>query len=188
MRFNTHSAIAGQHAFLSPSTYHWIRYNDQKLRARWTARQASARGTSIHELAHNAIRLGMEFSRKENPTLSAYVADGIKYKMTVEQPLYYSDNCYGTPDTISFRRRQLRIHDLKTGLVRASMDQLRVYAAIFCLEYAVNPFDIKIELRIYQNSVIEACQPDPQEIYDIMETIIWADMEIERFKEEEDML
>lgn len=185
MRFNTHSAIAGQHAFLSPSTYHWIRYSDQKLRARWTARQASARGTSLHDLAHNAIRLGVELSRGDR-TLAAYVSDGIKYKMTVEQPLFYSDNCFGTPDTICFRRRVLRIHDLKTGLARASMDQLRVYAAIFCLEYAVSPFDIKIELRIYQNGEVHTEQVDPEEISAIMETIIWADMEIERFKEEED--
>lgn len=188
MRFNTHSALAGQHAFLSPSTYHWIRYTDQKLRARWTARQASARGTSIHDLAHNAIRLGMEFSRKENPTLSAYVADGIKYRMSVEQPLFYSDNCFGTADTISFRRRQLRIHDLKTGLVRASMDQLRVYAAIFCLEYAVDPYDISIELRIYQNDSVDVEKPSSEEIANLMETIIWADMQVEAFKAEEDML
>lgn len=188
MRFNTHSALAGQHAFLSPSAYHWIRYTDQKLKARWTARQASARGTSIHDLAHNAIRLGMEFSRKENPTLSAYVADGIKYKMYVEQPLYYSDNCFGTADTISFRRRQLRIHDLKTGLARASMDQLRVYAAIFCLEYAVDPYDITIELRIYQSGNIEVEKPSPEEITTLMETIVWADMEVEKYKAEEDML
>ena len=187
MRFNTHSAIAGQHAFLSPSTYHWIRYTDQKLRARWTARQASARGTSLHDLAHNAIRLGVEFSKREDPTLSAYVADGIKYQMQVEQPLYYSDNCFGTPDAISFRRRQLRIHDLKTGLIRASMDQLRVYAAIFCLEYAINPYDIKIDLRIYQHGEIIVDNPDPFDISAIMETIVWADMEIERYRAEEEL-
>lgn len=187
MRFNTHSAIAGQHAFLSPSQYHWIRYTDQKLQARWTARQASARGTSLHDLAHNAIRLGVEFSRREDPTLSAYVADGIKYKMSVDQPVFYSDNCFGTVDSISYRRRQLRIHDLKTGINRASMDQLRVYAAIFCLEYAVSPYDIKIELRIYQAGEIIIEQPDPSVISNYMETIIWADMEIERYKLEEDM-
>lgn len=188
MRFNRHSALEGQHAFLSPSTYHWIRYTDQKLRARWTARQASARGTSIHDLAHNAIRLGMEFSRKENPTLSAYVADGIKYQMSVEQPLFYSDNCFGTADTISFRRRKLRIHDLKTGLVRANMDQLRIYAAIFCLEYAVDPYDISIELRIYQNDNMLVETSSPEEITAIMEQIVWADMQVEAFKAEEDML
>jgi hypothetical protein len=187
MRFNTHSALAGQHAFLSPSTYHWIRYNDQKLRARWTARQASAHGVSVHELAHRAIKLGMEFSKKEDPTLAAYVADGIKYKMSVEQPLFYSDNCFGTADAICFRRRQLRIHDLKTGLSRVSMDQLRVYAAIFCLEYAVDPYDISIELRLYKPDVIEVEKPSAEEIATLMETIVWADMEVEKYKAEEDM-
>jgi len=187
MRFNTHSTIAGQHAFLSPSAYSWIRYDDQKLRARWTSRQASVRGTSLHDLAHNAIKLGVGFSRSDDSTLAMYVSDGIKYKMSVEQPLYYSDNCFGTPDTMCFRRRQLRIHDLKTGIGRTSMDQLKVYAALFCLEYAVSPYDIKTELRIYQNGEIQRYNPDPDEIADIMETIIWQDKMIEDFKQEEDM-
>lgn len=67
------------------------------------------------------------------------------------------------------------------------MDQLRVYAAIFCLEYAIDPHDIKIELRIYQHGEIIIDNPDPSDISNIMETIIWADMEIERYKLEEDM-
>jgi len=67
------------------------------------------------------------------------------------------------------------------------MDQLRVYAAIFCLEYAINPYDIKIDLRIYQHGEIIVDNPDPFDISAIMETIVWADMEIERYRAEEEL-
>lgn len=184
MRFNTHSALIGKHAFLSPSTYHWINYTDQKLEARWTAAQAAARGTSLHDLAHEAIRLGVRLSTK-NKLLASYVDDGIGYKMTPEQPLFYSDNCFGTPDTICFRRRMLRIHDLKTGITQASQYQLYVYAAIFCLEYELSPFDIRMELRIYQHDSIRQFIPDPEDIARIMQIIIDFDQQIEQMKEGE---
>ncbi len=117
MNFNSHYAIDGKHAFLSPSSYHWINYDETKLEARWISQRAAVRGTNLHLLAHNAIKLGVKLSTA-NKTLSMYVNDGIGYKMNVEQPLYYSDNCFGTADCISFRRRTLRIHELKTGLAR----------------------------------------------------------------------
>lgn len=181
MIFNTHSALTGKHSFLSPSTYHWINYTDEKLDARYTAAQAAARGTALHELAHQAILLGVKLA-KSNPTLSMYVNDAISYKMSVEQPLYYSDNCFGHVDTISFRRNTLRIHDLKTGVTPASFKQLEVYAAIFCLEYNVSPFDIQIELRIYQNKEVKVHNPDPNEILNIMDTIMVFDQRIELLK------
>lgn len=182
MDFNSHSAIAGRHAFLSPSSYHWINYDDQKLEARFFSRQAAARGTDLHALAHEAIRLKVKLS-KANPTLSMYVNDGIAYGMSVEQPLYYSENCFGCADTISFRRKVLRIHDLKTGINPASMHQLAVYAALFCLEYGVSPFDIKMEFRIYQNRGVDVCEGDPQFILDLMDKIIYFDQRIEYLKE-----
>lgn len=184
MNFNTHSALNGRHAFLSPSNYHWINYTEQKLEARWTSARAAARGTSLHELAHQAIRLGVKLS-KADKTLSEYVSDAIGYKMNVEQPLYYSDNCFGTADTISFRRRMLRIHDLKTGINKCSPHQLEVYASLFCLEYNVSPFDIEMELRIYQNGSIDVTIPDPDDIMHIMDKIITFDRYIEILKEKE---
>lgn len=183
MNFNTHYAIAGKHAFLSPSNYHWINYDDHKLEARWIAARAAARGTALHELAHQAIRLGVKLS-KADKTLSMYVTDGIGYKMNVEQPLYYSDNCFGTADTISFRRNTLRIHDLKTGLTPTSEHQLEAYAALFCLEYGVSPFEITTELRIYQNDEVRVYDPDPDMIVHIMSKIVAFDRRIELFKEE----
>lgn len=183
MNFNSHSALEGKHAFLSPSGYHWINYTDQKLEARYISSRAAARGTSLHNLAHDAIRLGVQLSTS-NKTLAAYVKDGIGYKMNVEQPLYYSDNCFGHADTISFRRGKLRIHDLKNGLIRASEHQLEVYAALFCLEYGVSPWDIDMDLRIYQNSEIITHTPKPDQILHIMDKIISFDRKIEAMKEE----
>ena len=145
MIFNSHSELRGLHAFLSPSSYHWVNYNDQKLEARFVAAMAAKRGTDLHALAHEAIRLGVKLSRS-NKSLSTYVNDAIGYKMACEQTLYYSDNCFGTADTISFNRGKLRIHDLKTGISATSEHQLEVYAALFCLEYGISPFEIEIEL------------------------------------------
>lgn len=182
MIFNQHSDLRGKHAFLSPSTYHWINYTDQKLQARFESVVASRRGTDLHSLAHEAIRLGVKLA-SSNQALAAYVKDAITYRMSCEQALYYSDNCFGTADTIAFRRNKLRIHDLKTGIVSTSVKQLEVYAAIFCLEYEVAPYDIEFELRIYQRDDINVFTPDPEVIIFIMEKIVDFDQQIEAIKE-----
>lgn len=182
MIFNSHSGLTGKHAFLSPSTYSWLNYDDLKLEARFNAAMAARRGSDIHDLAHEAIRLGIKLSRS-NQALATYVNDAIGYKMRCEQSLYYSDNCFGTADTISFRRNKLRIHDLKTGVSPTSVKQLEVYAALFCLEYQASPFDIDIELRIYQRDEIRVFEPDPDAILYIMDKIIEFDQQIERIKE-----
>ena len=99
--------------------------------------------------------------------------------------LYYSDNCFGTTDAISFRDKFLRIHDFKSGSIIADMRQLKIYAALSCLEYRINPFDIKIELRIYQNDDVDIHEADPSEIKQIMEHIIECDRLIENIKRRE---
>jgi len=142
---------------------------------------AAKRGTDLHALAHEAIRLGIKLS-KTNQALSTYVNDAITYKMTCEQTLFYSTNCFGTADTISFRRNKLRIHDLKTGITATSEKQLEVYAALFCLEYGVDPSTIGIELRIYQRDEIRIFEPNPEIIYSIMDTIVEFDNYIEAIK------
>lgn len=78
----------------------------------------------------------------------------------------------GTADAISFRNNFLRIHDLKTGTRPVHIEQLEIYAALFCLEYKVKPTDIKIELRIYQNDEILVHEPEPEEIITIMNKIV----------------
>jgi hypothetical protein len=158
-----------------------VNYTDEKLESRYVTVRAAQRGTDIHKLAHDAIRLGIKLSRG-NQSLSTYVNDAIGYRMSSEQPLYYSPNCFGTADTISFRRGKLRIHDLKTGVTPSKEKQLEIYAALFCLEYGVSPYDIEIELRIYQRSEILVFEPTPEAIAGIMDTIVEFDNQIEALK------
>lgn len=183
MDFNEHSKLKNKHAFLSPSNYHWLNYSDDKLVQVYRGFQSVARGTELHELAAKCIKLGVKLpaSRK---TLNMYVNDAIGYNMTPEQILYYSDNCFGTADSISFKRNFLRIHDLKTGATKASMHQLEIYAGIFCLEYAFNPSDINMELRIYQSDEVDMYNPPADDIAYIMSKIISHDRIVEKLKRE----
>ncbi len=181
MNFNNHFRLEGQHAFLSASKHHWINYDEEKLIDRFTTFQASQRGTELHDLARRCIDLGVKLPRT-NKTLNLYVNDAIGFKMQTEQILYYSDNCFGTTDTISFRKNVLRIHDLKTGQSPASMNQLLVYAALFCLEYNFKPTEIEIELRLYQSDEVLIHVPEPEEIIRIMNKIISFDKRIEELK------
>lgn len=189
MKFNDHSRLKGLHAFLSPSSYHWVNYSDEKLDARYLTSMAAARGTALHEFAQKAIELGVKMP-SNGQTLSLYVNDAIGFKMVSEQPLVYSENCFGTADAIKFskpknrKRPLLRIHDLKTGTTPTSEMQLYIYAAIFCLEYGYKPFDIDYELRIYQNDEVRIYVPDPDEIAHIMDKIITFDNRIQQLREE----
>lgn len=183
MNFNKHSRLAGQHAFLSASNYHWINYDEDKLAARFNTSQAAQRGTELHALAHELIRLGVKLPTRRT-TLNAYVNDAIGYRMTPEQILYFSDNCFGTADTIAFKRNKLRIHDLKTGVTPASVHQLEVYAALFCLEYQFKPVELDIELRIYQNDDVMIFEANPIDITHIMSKIVTFDKQINAMKQE----
>jgi len=184
MNFNTHSNLKGLHAFLGASKYHWINYDEQKLAESFTKFQATQKGTELHELAAKLITLGVKLPRSQK-SLNNYVNDSIGYKMTPEQPLYFSDNCFGTADSISFRNNFLRIFDLKTGVSATSIHQLEVYAALFCLEYDESPNDIEIELRIYQSYEIEILLPYAEDILIIMNKIIQFDKHLNKLKSEE---
>lgn len=181
MRFNTHLNLKGTHAFLSASNYHWVNYDEDKLDKMFAQSQAAQRGTDLHAFAHEAIRLGIRLPTSRR-TLNLYVNDAIGYRMTTEQTLFYSINIYGTADTIAFRQNTLRIHDLKTGINEASVTQLEIYAALFCLEYRVKPFEIKIELRIYQSDEIRVYTGDPDKILHIMDRIVTFDRRITQMR------
>lgn len=184
MNFNTHSAFKGQHAFLGASKYHWINYTEEKLAESYNKFLATQKGTILHAFAAQCIELGQKLP-KSNKTLNMYVNDAIGYKMTPEQILYFSENCFGTADAISFRNKLLRIHDLKTGVTPTHMEQLMIYAALFCLEYDVKPSDIEIELRLYQNDEILYHNPTVEELVPIMDKIITFDRIIDKIKERE---
>lgn len=185
MRFNEHSELEGKHSFLSPSNYHWVNYSEEKLINVYSNFLATQRGTRLHAFAKESIELGIKLPKSKH-TLNMYVNDAIGYGMVPEQVLYFSRNCFGTADAILFRKGFLRIHDLKTGVSPVSMTQLEVYAALFCLEYVVRPSDIRIELRIYQNDEIQVLEPDPNDIYEIMNTITVFDANIEDFNADND--
>lgn len=185
MHFNTHFNLVGKHAYLSASKYHWIRYDDEKFDRTFMNALAAQRGTELHDLARDLIRLGVKLPRSPK-TLNMYVNDAIGFGMVPEQVLYYSDDCFGTADTIDFnlRRKFLRIHDLKTGVNTCSMDQLMIYAALFCLEYGFKPHEIETELRIYQNDMVETHTPDPHEVVLIMNQAVRLDKRIKEMRAE----
>lgn len=181
MIFNNHSSLEGKHAFLGASNYHWLAYDAKKLEERYYTYLAKERGTRLHAFAAEAIKLGIKL-KGNKMTLSQYVNDAIGYGMLPEVILYYSDNCFGTADAISFDGKLLRIHDLKTGESPTNLKQLRIYAAIFCLEYSIDPRTIDIELRIYQYDDYVFENPDPDQILTIMDQIVKFDKRINKIK------
>ena len=184
MNFNKHSELKGLHAFLGASKYHWVNYDEEKLARTFRTSMEAQRGTTLHELARLAIEQGVRLARSTK-TLNQYVNDAIGFKMKPEQVLFYSVNCFGTADAISFKDDFLRIHDLKTGITATSMTQVKIYAAIFCLEYGFAPFEMDMELRIYQNDQVLVEIPESSEIKEIMDRIVIFDELIERLKSEE---
>lgn len=171
------------HRFASANIKAYESYDEEKL-------------DDIHKGFRNFVRgryLGLDDTSKTGPlaftildnmryvpeeswvSVAQFINDGCQYKMNSEQPLWYSDNAFGTTDAISFYRNKLRIHDLKTGDNPAKMLQLELYAALFCLEYRKQPEQIKMELAIYQFGEITRQVPDPKDIRDLMDLIIEDD-------------
>lgn len=187
MNFNKHYDLNGKHAFMSPSSPYWLNYSQEKVEERYLTSKAAERGTILHAYAAECIRLGQRLP-KSRKTLNMYVNDALGFKMSPEVLLYYSDVCFGTADAICFRDNILRIHDYKSGVTPAKMEQLLVYAALFCLEYNVNPEDIDIELRIYQENEIDACSPIPEKVREVMGQIVLCDKTIQKLKRREEEL
>lgn len=184
MNFNNHSNLEGQHAFLGASKYHWINYDESKVAESYSKFLATQKGTVLHDFAAQCIRLGQKLPKSQK-TLNMYVNDAIGFKMVPEQVLFYSENCFGTSDAISFRDDLLRIHDLKTGVISAHMEQLMIYAALFCLEYKIKPGNIEIELRLYQNNEILYHNPTAEDVVPIMDKIVTFDKIIAKIREQE---
>lgn len=184
MQFNQHRNLEGLHAPFSPSQPSWLRYDDQKALEVYSNKKAAEMGTVLHQWAKTTIDLGIKQPRSKK-TIYSYVNDAIGYRMNTEVVLYYSDRFFGTADAISFRNNFLRIHDLKSGKIPAKMEQLEIYAALFCLEYKVKPKDIDMELRIYQNDEILYHNPTAEDIVPVMDQIIRLDKLLEKVDYEE---
>lgn len=184
MNFQKHLNLEGLHAPFSPSQPSWLRYDDDKAFNVYENRRAAEIGSRLHAWAKETIDLGIKQPRSKR-TLSAYVNDAIGFRMSTEVVLYYSDRFFGTADAISFRSGFLRIHDLKTGKTKVHMEQLMIYAALFCLEYRVKPGEIQMELRIYQNDGVLVHNPTAEEIVPIMDKIIHLNKILDKVDYEE---
>lgn len=183
MKFNNHYNLSGLHAVFPASQSSWIRYDDDKAIEVYTNRKAAEKGTKLHEWAKTTIDLGIKQPKTKN-TLYQYVNDAIGFKMDTEVVLFYSERFFGTADAISFRNNTLRIHDLKTGKTPVHIEQLIVYAALFCLEYRYKPSEIKVELRIYQNDAVLVHKPEVDEIVPVMDKIVHLDKLLLKMEEE----
>lgn len=177
MRFNKHYAVEGTHAILSCSQNAWIRKSDDEFDEWVSNTKAAEEGTELHAIAAKLIKKRIRLP--DDPiTLNMYVNDAIGFKMEPEVVLYYSQYCYGTADAIVFNEKKgfLRIHDLKTGKTPAHIEQLTLYASLFCLEYGklfkFKPGDIEMELRIYQNNDIRIDIPDLDIVTHYMDLIV----------------
>ena len=181
MFFNRHTNLEGLHAPFGASKSSWLRYSDEKIIEVYNNLQAAEMGTKLHEWAKQTIDLGIQQSRSKK-TIYSYVNDAIGFNMSTEVVLFYSENFFGTADAISFRNNFLRIHDLKTGRRPVHMEQLEIYAALFCLEYKVKPGDIRMELRIYQNDEILVHEPTAEDILPIMDKIVHVNKMLEKIE------
>ncbi len=207
MIFEQHLNLRGKHAFLAPSQPYWLDYSNDQLYKKYVSGYAQSMGTSLHELAETLIANNLKLKKSDKLTVLShllndgiprnvidmdriysnfmtYVNDAIGFKLTPEQILYYSDYCFGTADAISFRNNFLRIHDYKSGTTPAKMEQLLVYAALFCLEYKVKPGEIETELRIYQNDEVVFHNPTAEDILPVMDAIVQHSKTMERMNEE----
>jgi hypothetical protein len=198
--FYEHKEIAeGAHALISPSR-HILKpnYTKEQFDNYILACYSTRIGTSIHELAAKLINNKIKVNKAEASkmitlkllddgiprnvfdadnyvdTFVPYVKDAIGFDMSAEKVLKYSRYAFGTTDAIRYNdsKHQLRIHDLKTGKMPASLDQLVAYAALFFLEYKIKVGDVSTEIRIYQNGEILSGFPTASDILPIMDQIV----------------
>jgi len=174
MKFNEHWELQGKHAFIGASSYHWLNYTPQKMHDFYLTNQAKEKGTELHAIASSLINNGLKMAHLKK-AFNMFVNDAIGFKLHSEQVLVYSAYAFGTADAIAFRDGVLRIHDLKTGVSTPSFKQLNIYAALFCLEYDVDPEKIDIVERLYQGAGFEEYVPTFEEIQATMDKIIEMD-------------
>lgn len=171
------------HAMFGASNYHWINYSDDKMIETYVNQQGKKKGTELHELAAMLIKQKIKLPPIKQ-TLNMYVNDAILFGMRPEEQLYYSDLFCGTADAICIDSDVLKIHDLKTGKTKASMHQLEIYSAFFCLQYNFIPSDFdSIELRIYQNNEVMFEEGTSEIIVPIMDKIVTFDRIFKKLKE-----
>lgn len=182
---NSRKFLKDSHALFGASKYSWVNYDEAKMIEAYNNNNMKKVGTELHAMACMLIKNKVRLPDVQK-TINMYVNDAIFYDMRPEEQLYYSDLFFGTADAIALRENILRIHDLKTGVTKASMHQLEIYVAFFCLEYDFIPSDFDdIETRIYQNDEIMIHHPTTEEIVPIMDKIVTVNNIIQKLKEDE---
>lgn len=197
MIWHDHSKLRNTHAFCGASNYSWRNYDLEKLEQRKINSYAAPIGTALHEYAASSIRDKFKINKSDKhsvlrylvvdkkipskaididflfPNLMNYVNDAIGFRMDPEIVLYFSPNCYGTADAISWENGILQISDLKTGVAPANFMQLENYAAFFALDYHIKPTQIKqIIFRIYQAGEVIVAEPPSDVIKPICDQLI----------------
>lgn len=209
MNFNDHSKLEGMHACFGASKYTWINKNSEEMLNSYINSYVTSIGTALHDIARKHIKQKIKLSRSSKneillqlvedygiprhvidinsfyDNLVHYVNDAIGFRLKPEVILFYSDLFFGTADAIEFKNNFLRIHDLKTGVTKSHMEQLLIYAALFCLEYDVKPKDIQSELRIYQSNEVIICKPTVEDIVPIMDKIVTFNKSIANLRNED---
>lgn len=213
MIWNEHSELRGRHAIFAPSNPSFLNYSLERdsediIFQRFAAQYAAQIGTITHEFAQERITYNQKLHKTNKSdllirllkagvppividmdyifsNLIPYVNDSISFRMDPEVVLRYSENCFGTVDTICYRDKELRINDLKTGRSAVHMDQLLIYAALFFFEYKpVAPETTTTILRIYQANEIVEDRPEPERIRAAMSQISSLDKLVDRWKSE----
>ena len=83
MNFNPHYNLVGKHAFLSASQHSWVNYSDDKLAERLVTSLAAQRGTEMHALASDLIRLKVKLPRNKT-TFNSYASNVITQKHSMK--------------------------------------------------------------------------------------------------------
>jgi len=217
MQWKNFSRLKGMHSTLSPSQSYWIYDEEDDLVKRFCNGYSQTLGTLLHDIAAKRIEQGpligyrmgkknksdvlVELLDKGIPrkvidyipfddiydNVCRYVNDAIGFRMDPEVCLFYSDNCFGHADAITFddKKMNLKIFDLKTGVTSVKIEQLMIYAALFFLDYREYKIsDVNdIELRIYQtNNDIRIEHPTIDDILPMIETVKKADALINEMK------
>lgn len=212
MQFNQHRHLEGKHAILSASSWRWLNDDTDELIARLRGKYAQSIGTILHNVAYKHIKYRIKLYKydKKNvmlelltngipvvvvesldfdamfDNLMVYVNDCIGFRMEPEVVLCYSENFFGTTDAITYSKQDhfLRIHDYKSGVTEAHVNQLMIYSALFCLEYRIKMEGLQTELRIYQNNETGIWNPTVDEIVPVMDKIVTFDKFLTRVNEE----
>lgn len=117
-------------------------------------------------------------------SVKSFINDSIGFGMESEKKLYFSEYFNGTSDAIKYydKTKLLRVSDLKTGLRPAKIEQVFIYAALYCLQFKLDPLKTNFETRIYQNDEIYIEQPLGEDIADIMQNITHKNKVLTKFE------